>query len=903
MKYLVFGFAVVLCVFCALIDARYLYKDRGELGKQFWGKNHTVMDGDNLTLQCGSEIKKDHPKYKKDLHYWFWVVADRHLGTRKFPDATLLRKDVKRNVVRRRPYGFRTVPENIPGTIDMKLINVNRYATGKYVCAVATIISKKPKINYVEGTFQNVVVKCKPRIESTMKTKIQLAAGDKLTVDCMSSGYPVPVIKWRRVDGRPLPVRTIIHSKGLLSIHDVGQLDRGGYECISSNIYGNDTRIFSVNMTVRARIMTMEKSYATIKSDGAVKCVAVGIPRPKFSWKWYEDGVYDEHKLSSEDGQFGRFKVKTEHYFENSTSYLMIKNVRSVDFREYECRLKDGDTQKIRLVGYSKPDRPIIQTVVSSSTSITLSWKVGDNDGGRPVTSIIIEYLPYNGTEWQSDKISADLRARHTIYKLKSNTQYTLRVVAVNEIGPSQPSSNHLQKTDFNTEVVTPSLNNRDSIKIKEKEPLNMMVMVAGVAGGFLVLIIAIVIMCILMRNIQRNSAKKAAENAQRMAKNAKDDTTALINFSPHVGDRSSTTIGCGDILHLTPSTTSNRWEFSRERLTLQNVLGSGAFGIVMKAEAEGINGDNPGSTPVAVKFVKENESASAKKDLIAELELLKLIEPHKNVINLLGCCTRSEPLMVIVEFCAYGDLQSFLRASRGIRDQYNLDCYKRPSSRLTSNELLMFGTQIAKGMAHLASLKVIHRDLAARNILVDENKVCKVSDFGFARDIYVEDHYTRKTAGGRFPIKWMAIESLLDGISTTKSDVWSFAIVLWEIITLGASPYPGMNSQEVVSFLQNGMRMDKPKHCSDELYNLLLDCWQVPTLRRPNFEMLARYLDRMCNDEFEYINMRTYDDHLYINFDGNTVSEGSKSGSLMKQDTFGSKDNSEESAGEKDSN
>jgi hypothetical protein len=111
--------------------------------------------------------------------------------------------------------------------------------------------------------------------------------------------------------------------------------------------------ILFFSYAVRARIMTTEKSYATIKSDGVVKCVAVGIPRPKFSWKWYEDIVY-EHKLSSEDGQFGKFKVKTVHYFENSTSYLMIKNVRSADFREYECRLKDGDTEKIRLVGYCK---------------------------------------------------------------------------------------------------------------------------------------------------------------------------------------------------------------------------------------------------------------------------------------------------------------------------------------------------------------------------------------------------------------------------------------------------------------------------------------------------------------------------------------------------------------------
>ncbi|XP_028403698.1 fibroblast growth factor receptor 2-like isoform X2 [Dendronephthya gigantea] len=889
---------IVLYINRALVNALYVLEDRGDDGKIFWGKNHTVMEGDDLVLHCGAQVKSNHPTYIS--HQWWWIVVDRHLGTKKLPQGDIIQRSVEGDLTYIRPFGFTKKPQHISKTRDIKLIDVNRYATGKYVCAVGTLISMNPNKNYVEATYQLVHVKCKPRIEANMKTKINLAAGDKLTLDCMSSGYPEPVITWRRMDGRPLPKRTITHNIGLLSIREVSQLDRGEYQCISSNSIGNDTRIFSVNMTVRAKIITppRKKSYATVGKDGLVKCVAVGIPRPRFTWKWYE-GAYD-HELTSKEGLVGRFQVKDEHNFENSTSYLIIKQVQASDLRKYLCEISSG-AQEINLVGYSIPDAPKIQTVAPSVTSITLSWKFSENDGGRPITSIIIEYLPYNGTKWQREIIPGGRRTvRHTIYKLKSNTWYTLRAIAVNEIGLSPPSEMKTRKTELDTDLMIPN-NNKGSMKEPIKEPVNMLVLIVivSVAGAFFIIIIAIVVVWVLMRNIQRNSAKKAAE-AERSAKNANDDTTtALINFLQHSGDRLSTTTGSGggDILQVT---TSNKWEFPRERLVLQNVLGSGAFGIVMKAEAEGINGYNSGTTPVAVKFVKENESASAKKDLIAELELLKLIEPHKNVINLLGCCTKSEPLMVIVEFCAYADLQSFLRTSRGIRDQYYLDCYKRPSSRLTSKELLMFGTQISRGMAHLACLKVIHRDLAARNILVDENKVCKISDFGFARDIYIEDHYTRKTAGGRFPIKWMAIESLLDGISTTKSDVWSFAIVLWEIITLGASPYPGMNSQEVVSFLQNGMRMDKPKHCSDELYNLLLDCWQVASHRRPNFEMLARYLDRMCNDDFEYINMRTYDDHLYINFDGNTKSDNSKSGSFMKQDTA-SKENSEESSVEKE--
>jgi hypothetical protein len=131
----------------------------GELGKKFWGENHTVMDGDNLTLYCGSKVKGDPATAS---HYWFWILIDRHLGTKKLQRGNLLQREVNGRLTRLRPYGFRSAPERIPNTINMKLINVNRYATGTYVCAVATILAITPKRkNYVEGTSQNVVVKCK----------------------------------------------------------------------------------------------------------------------------------------------------------------------------------------------------------------------------------------------------------------------------------------------------------------------------------------------------------------------------------------------------------------------------------------------------------------------------------------------------------------------------------------------------------------------------------------------------------------------------------------------------------------------------------------------------------------------------------------------------------------------
>ena len=174
----------------------------------------------------------------------------------------------------------------------------------------------------------------------------------------------------------------------------------------------------------------------------------------------------------------------------------------------------------------AKPDQPIISNAYSNPTSITVIWKLGESDGGKPVTLIVIEYLASgNGTEWQNVTIQTKNRhsASHTIHNLRSGTEYKLRLRAINQIGTSQPSVNFIEETDGDraTGLKKKNVENKG-------ESVDMMVMVFGVAGAFLVLIIAIVIICILMRNIQRNSARKAAENAQRLPKRVNSDAVSM---------------------------------------------------------------------------------------------------------------------------------------------------------------------------------------------------------------------------------------------------------------------------------------------------------------------------------------------------------------------------------------
>ncbi|MGH0159415.1 UNVERIFIED_CONTAM: hypothetical protein FKN15_067883 [Acipenser sinensis] len=251
------------------------------------------------------------------------------------------------------------------------------------------------------------------------------------------------------------------------------------------------------------------------------------------------------------------------------------------------------------------------------------------------------------------------------------------------------------------------------------------------------------------------------------------------------------------------------KWEFQRTRLTLGKPLGEGCFGQVVMAEAIGIDKDKPNKpATVAVKMLKG-------------------------------------PLYVLVEYASKGNLREYLRARRPPGMDYSFDTCKIPDEQLTFKDLVSCAYQVARGMEYLASQKCIHRDLAARNVLVTDDNVMKIADFGLARDVHNIDYY-KKTTNGRLPVKWMAPEALFDRVYTHQSDVWSYGVLLWEIFTLGGSPYPGIPVEELFKLLKEGHRMDKPANCTHELYMIMRECWHAVPSQRPTFKQLVEDHDRV---------------------------------------------------------
>ncbi|XP_072050525.1 insulin-like peptide receptor isoform X2 [Amphiura filiformis] len=275
----------------------------------------------------------------------------------------------------------------------------------------------------------------------------------------------------------------------------------------------------------------------------------------------------------------------------------------------------------------------------------------------------------------------------------------------------------------------------------------------------------------------------------------------------------------------------ADEWEFPRDHLEIIHELGKGSFGMVYEGLAKGILPDEPISK-VAVKSVQANASIRDRIEFLNEASVMKSITAH-HVVRLLGVVSKGQPTYVIMEFMAQGDLKNWLRARRP-ENQADLPLNERKYPP-TLEEIVNMSAEVADGMAFLAAHKYVHRDLSARNCLVSEEGTCKVADFGLARDIYQSDYY-RKERGGMLPIRWMAPESVKDGVFQCSSDVWSYGILLWEISTLGELPYQGYSNEEAGEYIKSGRILPKREGTPDNLHELMLQCWQYNDKMRPTF-------------------------------------------------------------------
>ncbi|OCT60301.1 protein-tyrosine kinase 6 [Xenopus laevis] len=266
-----------------------------------------------------------------------------------------------------------------------------------------------------------------------------------------------------------------------------------------------------------------------------------------------------------------------------------------------------------------------------------------------------------------------------------------------------------------------------------------------------------------------------------------------------------------------------DEWERPREEFTLLRRLGKGNFGQVHE-------GLWKGKQKVAIKII--NRDVTSQDLFVKETAFLKTLH-HKNLLSLYAVCSVSDPYYIVTELVPRGDLLNYLQDSE--------------EDELDVEGQLDIATQVTEGMRYLESQNCIHRDLAARNVLMGRNNICKIADFGMAR-VILDSYYV--SASMKIPFKWTAPEALEYGLYTVKSDVWSFGILLHEIMSRGMQPYPALLNYEMLEFLKGGQRMKAPPKCSTRVYDIMLMCWALNPNQRPSFDDLKTMLENLSNYE-----------------------------------------------------
>ncbi|XP_043475369.1 epidermal growth factor receptor isoform X2 [Leptopilina heterotoma] len=270
------------------------------------------------------------------------------------------------------------------------------------------------------------------------------------------------------------------------------------------------------------------------------------------------------------------------------------------------------------------------------------------------------------------------------------------------------------------------------------------------------------------------------------------------------------------------------------EEMRKGGILGYGAFGNVYKGvwvpEGENIK------IPVAIKVLHEGTNVNTSKEFLDEAYIMATVD-HPNLLQLLAVCMTSQ-MMLVTQLMPLGCLLDFVRNNK---------------ERIGSKPLLNWCTQIARGMAYLEERRLVHRDLAARNVLVQTSTCVKITDFGLAKLLDInEEQY--KAAGGKMPIKWLALECIQHRVFTHKSDVWAFGITIWEVLTYGGRPYENVPARNVPELLEKGERLPQPPICTIDVYMIMVKCWMLDAESRPCFKELAEEFAKMSRDPGRYL-------------------------------------------------
>ncbi|CAG5055924.1 unnamed protein product [Parnassius apollo] len=767
------------------------------------------------------------------------------------------------------------------GAVTLLIRNLTVMDTANYTCVATNQFTSK------SVTF-DLRVKASPIVDFGPDADRKYVENTVANLQCKVIGYPLPTIDWIFTNDQG-DEQALVSDKNIATLNTVTSYlpipvhTSGNITCKASNAIGSASasRKFLVyEVPGGFGIKHSNETWFYENQNVTMTCLASKYDFVNIVWVGI-DGV----------------ELESVEFFENPFSYvakLKLENISPLQAGNYTCyAVRMDDTEESQTISI---------TVAAIKPPIIIEPKKEQNEEVYPYQPLQLtcqaEAVPPPRIEWYKDEI---------ILQNETNTEIITEALDHSKVNSTVLIKQMLEENKGKYKCVAESRGETKiglfNIAIKEKSTYKT---------AYLTVIGVIVFVLILLIVYLAWKIRKEKQFRKELA------AAGLLYFKEGVTRSLNPELGIDEQAELLPY--DERFEFPPEKLVLGKQLGAGAFGVVYKAEARGII-DAEETTQVAVKMVKKTADNMYIKALASELKIMVHLGKHINIVNLLGACTKNvgkRELIVIVEYCKFGNIHNYLQKHREVfidqltdnkdknlgkvnkafscssgssamqsdyfssnhtqetdhtflntantnrsgrkvsetgyvqpewRSNYESDYSDGRAPRpLFSRDLLAWAFQIARGMEYLASRKVLHGDLAARNILLAEDNIVKICDFGLARSIYKNDEYQKKE-NSPLPVKWLAIECMTDRIFSTQSDVWSFGIVLWELFSLAKTPYPNISPPSLLQWLSAGHRLEKPAYADDRLYDVMLRCWASKPTERPSFTQLQEILGGFLED------------------------------------------------------
>ncbi|XP_037643462.1 ephrin type-A receptor 4b isoform X2 [Sebastes umbrosus] len=467
-----------------------------------------------------------------------------------------------------------------------------------------------------------------------------------------------------------------------------------------------------------------------------------------------------------------------------------------------------------------------------SKDSVTLAWQGPERPNGA-----IVEYEVIYYEKNQREQNYTVLKTRSnmmTVDGLKPGTTYVFRVRARTDGGYGSYGGEIELETSH-----------EDVFAIGD--PNQSTILAVSIAGGIVLLIFLVTCFVVSGRHCGYIKAKQDPDEEKMQFQHGRVKLPGSRTYiHPHTYEDPNQAVR----------------DFAKEidasNIRIERVIGAGEFGEVCSGRLR-VQGKR--EIYVAIKSLKAGYSDKQRRDFLSEASIMGQFD-HPNIIRLEGVVTRCKPVMIITEFMENGSLDTFL---------------KKHDGQFTVIQLVGMLRGIASGMKYLSDMSYVHRDLAARNILVNSNLVCKVSDFGLSRVLEDDPEAAYTTRGGKIPIRWTAPEAIAYRKFTSASDVWSYGIVMWEVISYGERPYWEMSNQDVIKAIDEGYRLPAPMDCPVVLHQLMLDCWEKGRSERPKFGQIVTILDKLIRNPAslrELANSSAWEEPSTPEFSVSTVDE-----------------------------